>query len=233
MKKILFSILFSLPFIAICQNKYSLEDLTKAKWINISKGIDYIITKNTNDLQDSIDRIELTLVGISEEDSIITEFPYLNLKQEDFSFIQDIITKNLQTSEKGYIRLSFSDLFKTIKKSIVVYLKEPLDVNYSHTKDSITLSRINGVDSIKFISKDDAKEKFLFEGNEDWNNVLEENPLPTSFDILLTNSDWNEKSLEELKEIILKKLPNASSVSYPLSFLKENKYYFFKYQRQK
>ena len=112
MKKILFSILFSLPFIAICQNKYSLEDLTKAKWINISKGIDYIITKNTNDLQDSIDRIELTLVGISEEDSIITEFPYLNLKQEDFSFIQDIITKNLQTSEKGYIRLSFSDLLK-------------------------------------------------------------------------------------------------------------------------
>ena len=108
-----------------------------------------------------------------------------------------------------------------------------MDVNYSHTKDSITLSRINGVDSIKFISKDDAKEKFLFEGNEDWNNVLEENPLPTSFDILLTNSDWNEKSLEELKEIILKKLPNASSVSYPLSFLKENKYYFFKYQRQK
>lgn len=227
MKKLVFSLLFSLPFIAICQNKYSLEDLAKAKWINISKGVDYIITKNTNDLQDSNYRIEIALLGMSSEDSIISEFPFKDLKQEDFSFIQEIINQNLKSSEIGYLRLNFSELLEPIKKSIVVYLKEPLVDNYSHTKDSIILSRINGVDSIKFISKDDAKEKFLSEGNEDWNNVLEENPLPSSFDILLTNSNWNEKSLEELKEIILKKLPNASSVIYPFTFLKENKFYFF------
>jgi len=67
---------------------------------------------------------------------------------------------------------------------------------------------------VEYITKDMAREKFIGDNNEDWNKVLDFNPLPASVDFYLkpeyVNKDSLVKVLAEVKQYFI-----VSEVKYP------------------
>ena len=67
---------------------------------------------------------------------------------------------------------------------------------------------------VEYITKDMAREKFIGDNNEDWNKVLDFNPLPASVDFYLkpeyVNKDSLVKVLTEVKQYFI-----VSEVKYP------------------
>ncbi|MCX7875456.1 MAG: permease-like cell division protein FtsX [Melioribacteraceae bacterium] len=66
------------------------------------------------------------------------------------------------------------------------------------------ISGLNGIKKIELINKDEAKKIFLKETGEDFNKVLEENPLPNSLRISIDPNIINENNIETIKENISK-----------------------------
>jgi len=68
--------------------------------------------------------------------------------------------------------------------------------------------------NVEHVTKDMAREKFLKDGNEDWNKVLDYNPLPASIDFYL-QSHYVDK--DSINTIIQDLQPNiiVSEIKYP------------------
>lgn len=88
-------------------------------------------------------------------------------------------------------------------------------------------SRIKEIDSLKtyisslpyarkveYVSKEMARKNFIKEGNEDWNKVLDYNPLPASVDFYLDPKYVNKDSLDRIVADISKYFI-VSEVKYP------------------
>ncbi len=67
---------------------------------------------------------------------------------------------------------------------------------------------------IEFISKEKARSKFIGDGNEDWNKVLDYNPLPASIDFYLDPAYVNKDSLNIITAEV-QKFFIVSEVKYP------------------
>ena len=68
--------------------------------------------------------------------------------------------------------------------------------------------------NVEFITKEMARAKFIGDGNEDWNKVLDYNPLPASIDFYLEPMYVNKDSLK-LITVDIKKNFIVSEVKYP------------------
>lgn len=88
-------------------------------------------------------------------------------------------------------------------------------------------SRLKEIDSLKtyisslpyarkveYVSKEMARKNFIKEGNEDWNKVLDYNPLPASVDFYLDPKYVNKDSLDRIVADISKYFI-VSEVKYP------------------
>jgi cell division transport system permease protein len=88
-------------------------------------------------------------------------------------------------------------------------------------------SRLKEIDSLKtyisslpyarkveYVSKEMARKNFIKEGNEDWNKVLDYNPLPASVDFYLDPEYVNKDSLDRIVADISKYFI-VSEVKYP------------------
>jgi cell division protein FtsX len=60
------------------------------------------------------------------------------------------------------------------------------------------LKNIPGIKEVSFISKEAAKQKYM---DEDWDKVLDSNPLPNSIEVKLDAREWTGESLNKLKKI--------------------------------
>jgi len=67
---------------------------------------------------------------------------------------------------------------------------------------------------VEYVTKDMAKAKFIGDGNEDWNKVLDYNPLPASVDFYLDPKFVNKDSLNNIVADIQKNFI-VSEVKYP------------------
>jgi cell division transport system permease protein len=67
---------------------------------------------------------------------------------------------------------------------------------------------------VEYITKDMARAKFIGDGNEDWNKVLDFNPLPASVDFYLDPKVVNKDSLTRIAATIQQHFI-VSEVSYP------------------
>jgi len=67
---------------------------------------------------------------------------------------------------------------------------------------------------VEFVSKEQARQNFIGEGNEDWNKVIDYNPLPASVDFYLDPAWVNRDSLAKIETDILKTFI-VSEVKYP------------------
>ena len=68
--------------------------------------------------------------------------------------------------------------------------------------------------NVEYITKDMARAKFIGDGNEDWNKVLDFNPLPASVDFYLDPKVVNKDSLTQIASTIQQHFI-VSEVSYP------------------
>jgi cell division transport system permease protein len=66
----------------------------------------------------------------------------------------------------------------------------------------------------EYVTKEVAKQKYLNEGNEDWTNVLDQNPLPNSINFNLKQEYLNVDTLAKI-EAELRQNTNVSDVQYP------------------
>ena len=77
-----------------------------------------------------------------------------------------------------------------------------LDINVKSSQVQMTKQKIlaeDGVDSLKYVSKEDAASKFKNEFGEDVLSLLEFNPFPASFTIYLTDSYRSSEGAKKIK----------------------------------
>jgi cell division transport system permease protein len=119
----------------------------------------------------------------------------------------------------GWIVINANKLGDYFKENVEVrvYLRENIS-----PKDSATLveyiSAKPYVKEYTYVTKDLAKQKFLADGNEDWKNVLDANPLQASIDFKLKNQYVNGDTLATIKTDLEQNIA-VSDVQYPKSLV--------------
>lgn len=115
----------------------------------------------------------------------------------------------------GWLVINANKLGDYFKENVEVKAFLRGDLN---PKDSVPLMQYISskpyVKSIEYVTKEQAKQIYLRDGNEDWNNVLTENPLPNSINFKVKQAYVNRDSLE-LIQADLKKQTYISDVEYP------------------
>lgn len=115
----------------------------------------------------------------------------------------------------GWLVINTSKVVKNLKEDVTVsaYLRGDLN-----PKDSIALiTYISGKPYIKnytYVTKEMAKEKYLKDGNEGWDKILTENPLPNSIDFKVKSDYLNTDSLAAIRTD-LEQQTYVSEVAYP------------------
>src|SRR5215210_4866858 len=119
----------------------------------------------------------------------------------------------------GWIVINANKLGDYFKENVEVrvYLRENISA-----KDSATLVQYIAnkpyVKEYEYVTKDMAKQKFLADGNEDWKNVLEENPLQASIDFTLKNQYVHGDTLNAIQNDLQQNIA-VSDVQYPRSLV--------------
>ena len=68
--------------------------------------------------------------------------------------------------------------------------------------------------NVEYVTKESAREKFLKDGNEDWNKVLDYNPLPASIEFFLKPDYVNKDTLNEITADLQQSII-VTEVKYP------------------
>ncbi|MBX2951835.1 MAG: permease-like cell division protein FtsX [Leadbetterella sp.] len=126
----------------------------------------------------------------------------------------------------GWIAITSKELIKYVRQNveIQVYLDKSLDsaaVQKLHTglAQLNIAETVKGKPAISLITKDKAAEVFFAETNENYKEVLGENPFSDAYNIKLKEENITESRLQELQQRIAK-IPGVSEVDYPKDFLK-------------
>lgn len=135
----------------------------------------------------------------------------------------------------SYAALQISDYYSAKLKSSIkinLFLEEP----FNQTNQQITFAELSEkefIDSVEFISKEQAAEQFIKETGEDFKKILDYNPLPASFVVRIKDSYANNDSLN----LIIKNLADIQFVDEVvfregfiykmLSYIESIKFYLF------
>jgi cell division transport system permease protein len=115
----------------------------------------------------------------------------------------------------GWLVINASKLESYFKGSVQVnaFIREGSPQNEIDAVKAIIESRPYAK-NVQYVTKEMAREKFIGDGNEDWNKVLDYNPLPASIDFFLEPEYVNKDSLNNITADI-KKSFIISEVKYP------------------
>jgi len=116
------------------------------------------------------------------------------------SFILTLISLTLAVIliEASIMALQISSIFqKKLKNNInvSVFIKDPFN-NKDIENFTSELSKKDFIQSVKFISKEEAASNFIKETGEDFRDILDYNPLPASFVVQLNTGVLNKDSLD-------------------------------------
>lgn len=119
----------------------------------------------------------------------------------------------------GWIVINANKLGDYFKENVEVrvYLRENIS-----SKDSASLVQYIAakpyVKEYVYVTKDLAMQKFLADGNEDWKNVLDKNPLQASVDFKLKNQYVDGDTLAAIQNDLQQNIA-VSDVQYPKSLV--------------
>lgn len=119
----------------------------------------------------------------------------------------------------GWLVINANKITKNLKEDINIsaYLRGDLN-----PKDSAALvdyiNKKNYTKNLVFVTKEMAKKIYDADGNESWESILKENPLPNSIDFNVKSSYMNPDSLKIIKAD-LEKQTYVSEVKYPDKFV--------------
>ena len=119
----------------------------------------------------------------------------------------------------GWIVINANKLGDYFKENVEVrvYLRENISPQDSASLVNYIAARPY-VKEYTYVTKELAKEKFLADGNEDWKNVLDANPLQASIDFTLKNQYVNGDTLASIKSDLEQNIA-VSDVQYPKSLV--------------
>lgn len=145
------------------------------------------------------DSIELKIKGVSGKEIEPTEISFDKLTGEESKVVVSLLKLHLRNTKAGYVRINFPDMLRPAFYTGRIYLRDgEYDEPYPFSSDSIILKTIPDILSAAFISKEEAKKEYLAEGNDDWKDILDSNPLPNSIEIRLEKKKWTEELLNDL-----------------------------------
>lgn len=75
--------------------------------------------------------------------------------------------------------------------------------------------------SIEYVDKETAKKRWLSQGEADFEELLEENPLPASIDFFARSTYVHKDSLRNIKNDLLSRSMIVQSVNYPASLVEK------------
>lgn len=115
----------------------------------------------------------------------------------------------------GWLVINTRTLGQHFKEEVEVnvYLREPLAKADSAALVEYIISRPY-IKEYVFTTKEMAKAKYLADGNESWEGILSENPLPQSIDFKLKSEYLNPDTLNVIKQD-LEKQTYVTEVKYP------------------
>ena len=96
---------------------------------------------------------------------------------------------------------------------VIIYL-----VNFDSTSLPADIAFLKGfpfVTGVSYVSKEEAKKKYLGDGNKDWSAVLEENPLPDSYTVMVNADEFDEEDREDFKSKVLNQIKNSTDIEFP------------------
>jgi len=137
---------------------------------------------------------------------VVTQLQKVN-RRKRISFLSSIISISmvlLMLGLFGLIYIQSKQLNKLIKENIVmsVFLNE--DISKTEIDFNIeSIKKIKDVKDVKFISKEEAANEMSKEYGQDVVELAGYNPLPSSIEITLKQESVNEKSIQELKKVLL------------------------------
>lgn len=116
----------------------------------------------------------------------------------------------------GWIFLNFQKVGTTLRENIQIHAW--LTTGNKKALDSLTsyISTKPYVKTWEYVDKEKAKAIYNKDGNESWDKILSENPLPESVDFF-ANAEYVQKdSLEKISADLLAKFPGViSEIQYP------------------
>lgn len=119
----------------------------------------------------------------------------------------------------GWLLINANKLGQHFQESIEVrvYLRENIT-----SKDSADLVQYVAAQpyarTYEFVTKEQAKQKYLEDGNQDWSGVLENNPLPASINFTIKSDYAQADSLQNIKANLEQNIA-VSDVQYPQSLV--------------
>ena len=220
-----------LALLSSCHEKreMSFEELKTASWKNLSKGIDYISLEQTGSrLLDSLKFIvkgyhspKMTIPASTDE-----------IQSSLDTILAMELNKKLRSSKKGYLRIDLFEMASPSELSLHIDLTSNYDtLRLPHDIDLI--KKTPYVQSAIYISKERAKQIFLEDGNQSWDNILDENPLPASIEVKIDAGKYNNEWLDSFKKNIESSMLYVASVRYPeikTEMIKGNTFYII-YER--
>ena len=119
----------------------------------------------------------------------------------------------------GWIVINANKLGDYFKENVEVrvYLRENISANDSASLVNYIAAKPY-VKEYTYVTKELAKGKFLADGNEDWKNVLDANPLQASIDFKLKNQYVHGDTLVNIKNDLEQNIA-VSDVQYPKSLV--------------
>lgn len=206
----------------------TMEELKEAKWDTLTESIYYISL--TDKKVNSNDSIQLSVKGTIMPGVTMFFDNYDEVNPTIDSLLIPILKEKITKSKKGYIKLNVTKFMQPTVLTAAIILKDTYD-STNLKKDISFIKKIDGVINVNYISKEMAKEKFLSDGNEDWDRVLTENPLPRSIDVNLDTKKISEEMYVEFKKSILGSINSVADIHFPAAILKEigDTYYIIEY----
>lgn len=116
----------------------------------------------------------------------------------------------------GWIFLNFHKVGTTLRENIQIHAW----LNTSNKKSIDSVQAFIGaqpyVKSLEYVTKEKAREIYNKDGNESWEKILTENPLPESIDFFAKAEYVNKDSLEMISQSLAMRFPTAiSEIQYP------------------
>lgn len=132
-----------------------------------------------------------------------------------FSMVLAIL---LSTASLCFLYLSYEFNNTMIEKiTINIFLDENINASQKNYLKNY-LHEVKWIKSVAFIDKDKAKENFIKETGENFDAVLDVNPLPECFQIYLTAKDFSIEKLEQRIKPI-RGIAGVDEVVYDYEFL--------------
>jgi cell division transport system permease protein len=119
----------------------------------------------------------------------------------------------------GWIVIDANKLGEYFKENIEmnVYVRENVSLKDSADLVQYIASRPY-VRSYHYVTKEMAKQKYLQDGNKDWGNLLDKNPLPASVDFKIRSQYASTDSLYKIRDDLARNIA-VSNVLFPQSLV--------------